>query len=144
MRKSFYLTALLGCLLPGLATATCTWSQTGVQSAKVVCTTANETIPTGASDGLWLGFCKKGISVFVAADSGKVLTGSGTVKVAVYSDGAAAWGEVPDLAMSPTVASARYQGFAGLFVADSQGRIAVYPVSVGVDAGGFTAYLTCS
>lgn len=142
MKKT--IAAALIALSPLAAWASCTWTSTGTFTAKLVCTSANESIPSASDAGLSLLNCKKGVAVFIEADSGQTLSGSGTLKVAVYNEQAKAWGEVPDLAISPTVASARYQGFAAIWVADSSGRIAVYPVSLGVSSGGLTAYLACN
>lgn len=126
------------------ALATCTWTQdAGLRSGTMVCTSANEGIPTTTAQGWQFTSCPKGVTVFICADSGKVLTGSGTLKVALYHPVAALWGEVPDLAMNPT-ATTRCQGFAGMWTVVEGGRIAVYPVSVGVDAGGLTAYFSCN
>lgn len=132
-------------VLPTLASATCTWTQSlTTQEGTVVCTTANESAPTTALQGWQMNLCPKGVSLFICADSGQTLSGSGTVKVYLYNAVAQLWGETPDLALSPTVASARCQGFTGLWTVVPAGRIAAVPVSVGVSSGGFTAYFTCN
>jgi hypothetical protein len=131
-------------LLPLVASATCTF--TGDETTSVAtCTTGTETIPTLATEGLPVLNCFRGLSVFIAADATRTLSGTGTLKVYMYDAGAAAWGEAPDLAMSATVSGARYHAFPGLFFTASRisGRIAVLPSGVGVSAGGVTVYLRC-
>lgn len=141
MRKIFMLLALV----PSLALATCTWTQDAGQiTGTVVCTTANESAPTLATQGWQVNMCPKGVTLFICADSGQTLSGSGTVKVYLYNPAAALWGETPDLALSPTVASARCQGFSGIWSVVNSGRLAAVPVSVGVSSGGFTAYFSCN
>lgn len=143
MKKLVVLLALL--VLPSLALATCTWTQTtGLTEGTVVCTSANESAPTLATQGWQVNVCPKGITLFICADSGQTLSGSGSVKVYLYNPTAALWGETPDLALSPTVASARCQGFSGIWTVVNTGRFAAVPVSVGVSSGGFTAYFSCN
>ena len=144
MIRKFFAVALF-LLFPLAASASCTWTQSPTLiEGTMVCTSANESIPTTAVQGWQVNTCSKGVTIFICADSGKVLTGSGTLKVAVWNGVAVLWGEVPDRAMSPTVASARCQGFDGIWSVVNNGRFAVYPVSVGVDSGGLTAYFSCN
>ena len=135
--------AFLAAFLPSAALATCTTTATSQFSVTVVCTSANESAPSIATDGLSLAACKKGVSVFLAADSTKTLSGTGTVKIYVYDPTAAAWGEVPILAQSVTASAVRYQGFPAFSVSVADGRIAAIPSSVGVSSGGSTIYLRC-
>ena len=138
------LALLLAMVLPAAASATCTWTQSPTLiEGTMVCSSANEGVPTTTAQGWQFSACSKGVTIFICADSTKVLTGSGTLKVAIYHPTALLWGEVPDLAMSPT-ATTRCQGFAGMWTVVPGGRIAVFPVSVGVDAGGLTAYFSCN
>lgn len=140
-----HLAVALALFLPSLALATCTWTQsTGLREGTMVCTSANESIPTTTAQGWQFTSCPKGVTVFICADDTRTLSGSGTLKVALYHPVAAKWGETPDLAMSPTVASAQCQGFQGMWTVVEGGRIAVYPVSVGVSAGGLTAWFACN
>ena len=67
-------------LLPSVALATCTWTSTS-NTAKAVCTTADEAIPTAATDGLALNACSKGIAVLLEADATKTLSGTGNIKL---------------------------------------------------------------
>ena len=143
IRRAATVVAAVLLALPFAADAACTWTTAfDGKSGSAVCTN-NETIPTTTAQG-WKMQCPKGVTFFICADVTKVLTGSGTLKVAVWSPQAALWGEVPDVAMSPTVASARCQGFPGLWTVVDGGLIAAYPVSVGVDAGGLTIYWACN
>ena len=128
--------------VPAAASASCTWSQTG-NLATGTCTTASESAPTLGTEGLDLSTCGKGVLITLAADSTRTLSGTGTVKIYVWT-AAGAWAEVPDLAQSVTSSSVRYQSFPGLFLAvGNRGRIAAVPSSVGVSAGGSTIYLQC-
>jgi hypothetical protein len=138
------LALLVALSLPAAASATCTWTNTNAYEAKLVCTTANESAPSAATDGFDFSQCLKGVSLFICADSGQTLSGSGTVKLYQRHPIAALWGEIPDLNVSPTVSSVRCQGFPGIWSVVAQGRLAVQPVSVGVSSGGFTAWLTCN
>jgi hypothetical protein len=143
LAKILPIAALLTLASP--AAATCTWTSLADTEFKVVCTTANETAPTtGTTAGWEVGMCKKGFNVFIAADSGQTLSGSGTVQVHVYDANLAIWGQVIDLALSPTAATVRGQGFAGIWAVVTGGRLAIVPVSVGVSSGGFTAHVTCN
>jgi hypothetical protein len=143
MKKT--LAVLVALSLPMAASATCTWTTLSDTEFKVVCTTANETAPTtGTTAGWEVAMCRKGFNVFIAADSGQTLSGSGTVQVHIYDANLAIWGQVIDLALSPTAASVRGQGFAGIWAVVTGGRLAVVPVSVGVSSGGFTAHVTCN
>jgi hypothetical protein len=143
MKKT--LAVLVALSLPMAATATCTWTTLADTEFKVVCTTANETAPTtGTTAGWEVAQCKKGFNVFIAADSGQTLSGSGTVQVHIYDANLAIWGQVIDLALLPTAATVRGQGFAGIWAVVTGGRLAVVPVSVGVSSGGFTAHVTCN
>lgn len=132
------------------AYASCTWTQsTNAIAAKVVCTTANESAPSAATDGLPLSAVvagnKKlsGFSVTAEADSGQTLSGSGTLQAYLYDDQAAAWVRVPDLDLAVTASGIRRQGFPGFEVLAGRvgSRVAFVAVSVGVSAGGITLYL---
>jgi hypothetical protein len=142
MRK--ILPILLLTTLPSLALATCTWTQNTPTDFSVVCTTANESAPTTAAEGWDVSSCNKGFSVFIAADSGQTLSGSGSITVYVYDAKLSLWGQVKDLAISPTVSAARPEAFPGIWQVVGGNRLAIVPVSVGVSAGGFTGHVTCN
>ncbi len=139
--KKFLVAAALA--LPVGAWATCTVTQPNATTAKVVCTTANESAPTLVTEGMNAANCKKGLTLFVCADDTRTLSGTGNVKLYVWNDYAKKWGEVPDLQSGVTVSGTQCMGF-GSFVVNVRGpRVQAIPVSVGVSAGGFTSYLSC-
>ena len=120
------------------------WSSPAANVFKLACTTANESAPTLVTEGAPLGLFKSGFSVFAAADSGQTWTASpgGVLQAYIWNDTAQAWGRAPDLDVSISVASARYQAWAGFGPAALRGRVAYVPVSVTVSSGGITVYIT--
>jgi hypothetical protein len=143
------LLALVLLLSAPAALATCTWSSTGNSSAKIVCTSGNESAPTLATEGLSLtagGIALKGLGLTAEADTGQTFTAtpSGTLQAYLYDDVAAAWVRVPDLDVSVTATSLRRQGWQGFTVLAARGRIAFVPVSVTLSSGGITLYLNGS
>ena len=143
MKKLALLLALM--IFPAAATATCTWTQSPTLiEGKVVCTTANESAPTTVAEGWQFSSCLKGMTLFVCADSGATLTGTGNVKIFVWNPVAALWGELPGLVQAIDVTTSRCNAFAGLWTVVPGGRIAAVPVSVAVSAGGFTAWMSCN
>ena len=140
MKKLIVAAALV---LPVSAWATCTVTQPSTTTAKIVCTTANESAPTLATDGMNVANCKRGVAPFVCAPGG-TLSGTGTMKVYVWNSYASAWGEVPDLALSVNASGTPVcMGFGSLMVYVRGPRIMLVPSSVGVSAGGVTTYLSC-
>jgi hypothetical protein len=133
----------LSLLVVSPAYATCTWSSPGPHTAKVVCTTGNESAPTLATEGMPL-INVSAVAVIAAADSGQTLSGAGTLQVYVYDPGVGAWARCQDCGEpAVTLSSVRYQSFAPFSALVKRGgRIALVPVGVTVSSGGVTIYLT--
>jgi hypothetical protein len=130
-------------LVASPAYATCTWSSPGPHTAKVVCTTGNESAPTLATEGMPL-INVSAVAVVAAADSGQTLSGAGALHVYVYDPGVGAWARCQDCGEpAVTLSSVRYQAFAPFqALVKRGGRIALVPVGVTVSSGGVTIYLT--
>jgi hypothetical protein len=135
--------AVLAALAAFPAYASCTWTSPGPHTAKVVCTTGNESAPTLATEGMPL-INVSAVAVIAAADSGQTLSGAGTLRVYLYDPGVGAWVRCLDCGEpAVSLSSVRYQAFAPFqALVKRGGRIALVPVGVTVSSGGVTIYLT--
>ena len=144
--KRFLVFVAFAVLLPTLASASCVWSQSPtLVEGKMVCSSANESAPTLVTQGWQFNTCSKGVTIFVCADSGATITGTGNVVGYVWNPVALLWGVDSGMTTAVTAgAGARCMSLGGFFTAVPGGRIAVVPVSVAVSSGGFTAWMSCN
>ena len=142
MKKTLAILAAL--FLPMAASAACVWTTNSITEATVVCGDGDEVAPTLATEGLDTSNCKRGISVFVYADSTRTFSGAGTVRFYAYDAASGLWGSIPDMDLTVGTASVRALAFPGVWLASPGGRIAIVPVGVTLSAGGFTGHLICN
>jgi hypothetical protein len=128
------------------ALATCTYAQQGKGSGTAVCTTSTEAMPTLTNQG-WnfdFGWCPKGVTAFICAETGKTLTAVGSMKLYVWHPVVQLWGEAPNQAQSVTVTGARCQQLDGIWTVVGGGRFAILPSGVTTAAaGGISVWMTC-
>ena len=122
---------------------TVTYAAPTNRTAKVTCTADTcSVLPTLESDGAdmddWQGF-----SVTVEADSGKVLTGVGTINCYTWDGTFGAWSLQQDLGLAiATGCTVRRCTAQGVFVAAPRGRITCLPVGIITNAvGGLVLYI---
>lgn len=119
-------------LLPGLASAACTYDAPTNGSTRVAtCSASTEAAPTLVTEGLNLAG-KSGLTVVVSAAT--PMTAGGTLKAYLWcagcDSGAGAWVRAPDLDL--TVQALAAQSFPGFVVTVPQGRIEYRPNGVGL------------
>jgi hypothetical protein len=136
-----------------------TWSDSGqgavapgglavAQSRKAVCESGTETFAAAATDGASLASAS-GWDVYIEADDGQLLSGTGSVLAYQYSDSVARWFRAPEFDIAVPAAVNTNRGYyplagspgKGVPVLSQKGRIGYAPSGVGVDAGGLTIFI---
>ena len=126
-----FLATFLIAVIPAAATATCTFTQTGMSSGSAVCTTGTET-PSGANAG-WNfspGVCPTGVTIFVCTQNASALPSAGSMKYYFYNAARGVWAESPNLAES-TSSGTQCQALSGVWTVTNGSRFAVLPNAVG-------------
>lgn len=123
-----------------------TYMPLGGRSVQAVFTTANESAPTLATEGLNLADLN-GFSVHVSADSGQTFTAvTGGLAAYIWDELINAWARAPelDLTIQAGAVGTRRCSFTGFTVSSPRGRLAYIPASLAVSSGGVTIVYACS
>lgn len=135
------LAALLALALSVPTYAACTWESTGSYTATVTCADGDEAAPTLVTEGITLARGRvRGLSVTAVADSGQTIT-SGTFKLYIWDNAAAAWARHATNFTVPFSGERRIN-FEAVSVLVPSGRFAIVPSIVVVSGGGLTLYVT--
>lgn len=116
------------------------------RSRQAVSTTATESAPTLATEGLLLSDLN-GFQVRASADAGQTFTGTtGNLDAYIWDDLDQAWCRTPelDLTVSTGQVGKRKIAWASFQVQTPRGRIAHVPNGVQVSSGGVTLTYVCS
>ena len=113
-------------------------------SVQEVCTFQTEAKPTDGDTTAGASLTNVGgYTVFLEADAGQTLSGSGTLYAYLYNPQTSKWHYAPDLSfVVPSSATGQSGvGFIGVYVSSPWGRVCYRPNAVGVSAGNLTIYL---
>ena len=131
------MTRLLLCLallLPAAARAACTFTEGAAKSSVATCTTGTEAAaPSGAEDGLGLEgwfFGKPTTGIAVFAETAGTMTAGGTLQAWLLNPATSVWQRAPDLDL--TTQALANQGWIGLKIVASRGRVAFKPSGTGL------------
>lgn len=122
-----------------------TWVRVGANRSVVSVQATTEAAPTVSTDGIALDGIGA-ISIWLEADPGQTLSGTGQLDVYVYDAMVGAWALAPLIPFGvPSGAAGKQRVVLGSVVIDNpRGRIAPIANGVGVSAGGLTLYICCT
>jgi hypothetical protein len=131
----------------GSGTATAGGGRAAV-SRKGVAASATQAFDAAATDGASLRSAS-GWDVYVEADSGQTLSGTGTLQAFWFSDNQQRWMRAPDFDITVPASAASNRGYyalagspgKGIPVLVQGGRIGYAPNGVTVSSGGVTIYI---
>jgi hypothetical protein len=123
-----------------------TWTPLTGRSARAVFTTASESAPTLATEGVNLNDVS-GFIIYAEADSGQTFTATtGSFLAYLWDDFIQAWARAPgfDFSIATGSVGTRRHAEGGWTVSSPRPRLAHVPSSVAVSSGGVTLTYACS